>query len=284
VLLATAAMGTRFEILLPLPDGADAAAEARLRAAGEAALEEIEIWHRQLTRFEPDSLVSHIVRQAARAPVRLDSETFALFADAAAVAAASAGAFDITRPCAPDGRSAAEAIVLDAASSTIAFRRAGVRLDLGGIGKGHALDLAAARLRGAGVRSALLHGGTSSVVGLGRPPGGAGWPVRLGAGSDAPVISLCDKALSVSDAASQGGHIVAPHGHAHGKDTGSLFRGTAKKTPGVFSATSASAAVAVTGPSARLADAWSTALVALGHRPPGFPDDSDLYWLRRPAA
>ena len=67
--LAVGAMGTRFELVL-------LAGRGDLRAAGEAAIDEIETWHRRLSRFAPDSLVSHINREAARAPVRLDRDPF----------------------------------------------------------------------------------------------------------------------------------------------------------------------------------------------------------------
>jgi FAD:protein FMN transferase len=129
----------------------------------------------------------------------------------------------------------------------------GTRIDLGGIAKGHALDQAGALLRSHGVTSALLHGGTSSVVAIGAPgaPGGPdGWRVALGPGPGAATVTLRDEALSVSAASPPGnaGHIVDPR-------TGR----------GVEEARRA----AVVGPSARLADAWSTAATVLGARPPG---------------
>jgi thiamine biosynthesis lipoprotein len=64
-------------------------------------------------------------------------------------------------------------------AGAVRFLRPGVRLDLGSIGKGYALDRAAALLREAGVTSALLHGGTSSVVALGAPPGEEAWMVAV---------------------------------------------------------------------------------------------------------
>ena len=105
----------------------------------------------------------------------------------------SGGAFDVT--VAPlmmawgffrgDGRVPAEAeiadaralvgashVVLDAAAGTVRFDRAGVALDLGGIGKGYAVDRAVAVLRARGIASALVNAGGSSVYGLGGPPGG----------------------------------------------------------------------------------------------------------------
>jgi thiamine biosynthesis lipoprotein len=218
--MATAAMGTRFELVLP--DGE--------RHAGELALSEIDDWHRRLSRFAPDSWVSHVNRTAASAPVRCDDETWAMLRDAVSVWAASDGAFDITR-------GAGAWLRLDDRDRTVAFGRPGMSLDLGGIGKGHAIDCAVRCLRESGVTSAFLHGGTSSGYGLGTGGDGRPWRVRV----DDRVIELRDLAYSVSDAAGQASpHIMAADGRAV-----------------------VSGRVCVTDPSARLADAWSTAKVIL---------------------
>jgi thiamine biosynthesis lipoprotein len=257
---AVAAMGTRFELVLAASRGVD------LVAAGEAALAEITDWHARLSRFAPDSLVSHIARAAAHAPVRLDGDTFRLFADALAVWRASGGAFDITvgplmgeRGFAPSAvgverRAGAEAIELDHEEWTVRFDGA-VGLDFGAIAKGHALDLAGAVLREAGVTSALLHGGTSSVLAIGMPEGHDGWPVAIAFERSQHIVHLRDSALSVSNPASQrdaghGAHIVDP------RSPSSIVHG---------------GRVAVMGPSARLCDAWSTAIAVLGGAPPDFP-------------
>jgi len=232
-------MGTRFELVLGHDD--DPGGPGAGVAIGEAVMEEIVLWHRRLSRFAPDSLVSHINRTAAVAAVRLDRPTFELFRDALDVQQASEGAFDITRG-APAG-----SLELDASDLTIRFRNPAVQVDLGGIAKGHAVDCAAALLRTHGVTTALLHGGTSSVAALGAPPEADGWKVALARAPGAPVVVLRDQTLSVSWTASQGGHIVDPRTQASPPDT----------------------VCAVTGPSARLGDAWATALGVLGRRPMG---------------
>ena len=260
--LATAAMGTRFELAL-------IAGRGDLRAAGEAALEEIETCHRLFSRFAPDSLLSHINRTAARARVRLDRHTHGLFEDALQVWRASGGAFDITiAPLmgrngfadsavpADSARVGSDAIRLDPERWTIRFTRPDVALDLGAIAKGHALDRAAAVLREGGVACALLHGGTSGIVAIGAPPAADGFRVAIGSEPGAPCVLLRDTAMSVSNPAAQSngideaGHVIDPR------------TGTALET---------AAHAVVIGPSATLADAWSTALAVL--RPafaPGF--------------
>lgn len=235
-------MGTRFELVLP-EDGAP----PRLRSLGEAALEEIRTCHEQLNRFSEASLVSHLRRVPPGTPVPLDRDTFDLFADARAVWRASRGAFDPTL-----GRGM-DTVELDGARCTITLRRGGggLRLDLGGIAKGHALDLAARLLRGHGVTAAFLHGGTSSAVAIGGPPppGRSHWTVALAGAEAGRRLALRDQALSLSAA------------------------GTANPHPTLDPRTGLPVPVprwvAVIGPSARLADAWSTAALVQGGRPEG---------------
>jgi thiamine biosynthesis lipoprotein len=253
--LATAAMGTRFELLIPAED------PERWRAAGEEAIDTIEECHRRYSRFASDSLLSYINRIAADRPVRLDSETFAILQDALSVQQESGGAFDITvsarQPLsvarasgtvAAKAEGTAAAVELDCAKNTVRFGWPGVGIDLGGIAKGHALDRAGALLRGHGVRSALLHGGTSSVLAIGGPAEGIAWSIVLAFRPDSPPIQLRDAALSVSAAtrSTLDDHLIDPRGDVP---------------------VQSGRAAAVIGPSARLADAWSTALAVLGFRP-----------------
>lgn len=266
--LAVDAMGTRFELVL-------LAGRGDLRAAGEAAIDEIENWHRRLSRFAPDSLVSHINREACHTPVSLDRDTFELLWDAMAVWQASDGAFDITVAPAMarightdaavsshDRRQDAPSLLLDPAGWTISFAGPHVSIDLGGIGKGHALDCAARILRQADVTAALLHGGTSSVVAIGAPANCDGWRVNAASGNEHRSVVLRDAAISISDPCGPEDerrslrHIVNPQGGG---------------------AVAASIRATVIGPSARLADAWSTALVVLGRTPAAFPPGFDAF-------
>ncbi len=194
VTLARNAMATRFELVLY---GEDPVA---LRAAGEEALAEIERLEAQLSLFRPASEIAHLNARAAREPVRVSPEVFRLLEQAQTLSRDTSGAFDIT--IAPLVRGwgfmggsgheplcgeleAARAVVgidllrLDASNYTVSFARPGVMLDLGAIGKGYAIDRAIELLREAGVNSALLHGGTSTVYGLGRPPGTGEWQVAI---------------------------------------------------------------------------------------------------------
>ncbi len=65
-------------------------------------------------------------------------------------------------------------LLLDAEAGTVRFSQPGVRLDPGAIGKGYALERALDLLREAGIQSALLHGGASTIGAIGTPPGQEG--------------------------------------------------------------------------------------------------------------
>jgi thiamine biosynthesis lipoprotein len=249
VRLAAPAMGTRFEIALA---GGE---RSRLRAAGEAALEEIQAMSRRLSRFDAGSLVWRINEQAPHRQVRVDPDTLALLRRCVEARRATGGAFDVT--AALSAGSPPDSVRLDEGAMAVRLHPA-ARLDLGGIAKGWALDAAAGLLREAGVSCALLHGGTSSVLAIGAPPGAKGWGVALGQGPSWPVLVLRDAAMSVS----------APHGRTIQTPLG----------PGAHildprsGEPSLGAVLACTAcPSATDAEVWSTALVVLGERPSGMP-------------
>jgi thiamine biosynthesis lipoprotein len=146
------------------------------------------------------------------------------------------------------------AVELDRTAGTVRFLDRTVELDLGAIAKGVALDRAGETLRESGVTCALLHGGTSSVIGIGTPPDTGGWPIALDREGQLPRVSLRDAALAVSAGR---GRLVAEESSApwaHILDPGE----GEPASPGAWSA--------VVTDSAAVADAWATALVAAGER------------------
>ncbi|MHC4081760.1 MAG: FAD:protein FMN transferase [Planctomycetota bacterium] len=226
-------MGTRFEIVL---EGDD---PHRLRSIGEAALHEIEDWHDRLSRFDHGSFVSHLNARAAREPVALDDDLFELLAECVEAHDVSAGAFDVAV--------GTGSLVLDHDRRTVRFSDEATTIDMGGVGKGHALDHAAAVLREHGVPCALLHGGTSTVVAIGSPPRESAWQIALAGDEASAVVRLRDASLSVS-----GAHVIDPRAGAP---------------------RCAAIRAAAVGPSARSTDIWATALVVLGRRPSAVPAD-----------
>jgi thiamine biosynthesis lipoprotein len=267
-------MKTRFEIAL---HGADAVA---LRAAGEEALDEIDRLEDRLSLFRPVSEIAHLNARAAREPVRVTPEVLALLRRAKQLHAETDGAFDPTiaplldcwglldgtgRVPTSEEIAAARACVgmgwveLDERQGTVHFTRDGVCLDLGAIGKGYAIDRAAEILREAGVTSALLHGGTSTVYVLGSPPEGGAWPVAIEGPPAAPgqerqtlaVVLLRNESLSVS---AVWGKSFTVGGQTFGHVLNPLTGWPASEA----------VLAAVVVPSATETDALSTALLALG--------------------
>ncbi|MDP6408602.1 MAG: FAD:protein FMN transferase [Planctomycetota bacterium] len=271
-------MATRFELVL---DGED---EGRLRAVGELALETIAECERTISPFLSASLIARVNARAGKGWVEVDADTFTLLETAQAVRRESLGAFDVTVApvmealgfreratadlAAARGAVGGDALLLDRERSAVRFAREDLSLDVGGVGKGHALELAREVLCEHGIERALLHGGTSTVVALGAPPAAEAWSVALGPEPDAPLAHLRDAALSVSashgrtvpatDGTAGRGHIVDPH-------TGRPLAG------GI--------AAAVIDTDARRADARSTAL-CLARLPFCDPDRAPLAWAR----
>lgn len=270
VTLSVNAMATRFEIVL---HGAE---PARLRAAGEEALEEIAALDRQLSLYNPLSEVSRINARAARGPVKLDPRLFRLLQHASEISRATDGAFDITiaplmsawglaggdghvpsdaQLAEARGRVGMDLVHLDESEFTVSFERDGVEIDLGAIGKGYAIDRAVEILREDGVESALIHGGTSTIYAIGTIPGGEPW--RVGIHKPSPegtllrTVELRDGSLSVS--ASHGKSFVH-----EGREYGHVI------DPRTGRPSDCAALAAVWGPSPTDSDALSTALLALG--------------------
>jgi thiamine biosynthesis lipoprotein len=234
ITLALQAMATRFELVL----NGDSPS---LRAAGEEALAEISRIESMLTLYKPTSEVANINARAAAEPVRVSAEMFALLERAVALSRETNGAFDITiaplvrcwgfmrgQGSIPSDSDIEEAranvgshlLTLNAIDRTIEFSRLGMMLDFGAFGKGYAVDRAIEILRDYEISSALLHGGTSTVLGIGRAENNLPWRIAVtGAPPGEEVLWLVDlneTSLSVSAVwgksfASQGqtfGHIL----------------------------------------------------------------------------
>jgi thiamine biosynthesis lipoprotein len=71
-----------------------------------------------------------------------------------------------------------DGLELESQGQTVRFRRAGMELNLGAVGKGYALDRVGRLLRGRGVRHALLSAAGSSVLAIGGRTGD--WEIEVG--------------------------------------------------------------------------------------------------------
>jgi thiamine biosynthesis lipoprotein len=274
--LARLAMRTRFEIVI-----ADEADPAHLRSAGEAALAEVDDAETLLSAYRDDAHLFRVNALAGRQAVRVDARLLAVLARAMDQCIACDGAFDLalgallqawnlagmadgTEVQLP-GEDVIQAALgqsgmrrhlhLDAERTTVRFSTPGLRLDAGAIGKGYALEQSEVVLRGLGIRSALMHGGTSTVCALGSAPDASPWRVAIRHPVDGhahiATAALRDTSMSVSAvhgrsvriAGRRFGHVIDPR--SGWPVDGNLL-------------------AAVMHPSALVSDSWSTALLVLG--------------------
>jgi thiamine biosynthesis lipoprotein len=192
-------------------------------AAGEAAIDAVFADMRRIDRlmstYKPDSEVSRVNDEAARRPVQVTEELFNLLQTAVEYSRISGGAFDITYASVgylydyrarrrPDEAALSAALPgvdyrrmkLDPQKRTVFFERPGMRIDLGGIAKGHAVDRGIQILRARGITRAMVNaGGDTRVIGdrFGQP-----WVIGIRhpdrAGEVVLRIPLVDAAFSTS--------------------------------------------------------------------------------------
>ncbi|MCU0775830.1 MAG: FAD:protein FMN transferase [Ideonella sp.] len=210
-----------FAVPRPFQRRADAAAvRAAAAPCGDWLRAEAAIMgDRAMSPHRPDSELSRLNAHAARGPVEVSGEMFALLARAVAFSRLSGGAFDITYASVghlfdyragmrPDDATLARArqaigwrhLELDARSRTVRYTHAGTRIDLGGFAKGYAVDNATSLLRGLGIHHAIVSaGGDSRVIGDRR---GQPWTVAIRhprlADEVVAVLPLADCAISTS--------------------------------------------------------------------------------------
>jgi len=188
------AMHTEFEIFCVHDDGDYA------RQAAWAAFDLLDRLENELSRFIPHSDISRINHLAAGESARVSQWTMECLSLACAAYRETGGAFDIALG------TGLETLELSRRDSTVRATNASVRLDLGGIGKGYAIDRMAEVLDEWEIRQALIHGGHSSVLALDAPPGLDGWPLTIGQ----RTMAARRRALSASGIRVQGEHIVDP--------------------------------------------------------------------------
>jgi len=188
------AMNTRFSMVLV---GVE---DERAEALALAAERELCACERLMSRFDAESPVSELNRRAAEEAVEPPAELWRILTLCRDYWSRTGGAFDITlwplnrlwREQMNREEEPAEAALqqvleqtgfhrlhFEETARTVRFERKGMSLDLGGFGKGYALDRLAGELRAAGVERAFLSFGESSVTVLGAHPHGPAWPVGV---------------------------------------------------------------------------------------------------------
>ncbi len=260
------AMGTVYEIV------AYDRSVARASAAIDKALDEVIRLDNVMSNFKPESELSRMNRNAHFRSIRISADLYKVIEESLGYSRLSDGEFDVSVgpvvdlwkaaieggpvPTEEDQAKARSCVGYQKIKLTppdhIEFRSPCIRLDLGSIGKGYAVDRVAEILRAGGVERAYINAGGSTLYGLGTPPEYPGWTVHLRDPSNRldPQVSLTGNSVSTSEQTAPSvlggdapGHIVVPV-------TGKPLR--------------SSYAVSVVAKSATASDALSTTLLLLG--------------------
>jgi len=166
----------------------------------------IEVGFKELNRidammsdYKPDSQLSKVNREAFSHPVKVSPELFEILYMSVEFSRLSNGTFDITvgplvdlwrkageTNSMPDENTLAETrarvgyekLILDYNEQTVKFAVDGMRLDLGGIGKGYAVDKAIEAMHKRGALGGMVDSG-GNIRCFGRPADRADWLIGL---------------------------------------------------------------------------------------------------------
>ena len=259
-----------------------ARSEKVARACIAAAFEEQERVNELMSYHNPDSELNAVNREAYHRPVEVDEATFAVLERALHFSELSGGAFDVTigalgelwrRAAATDAvpteaeiaearsRVGYDKLQLDPNARTVRFAAEGMKIDLGGIAKGFAIDKAVEAMKAAGAIGGMIDIG-GDIRCFGRPPKGQqSWRVGLQDPNVAPddmtagkplfVLKVMDRAVTTSGDYRRFATVKGRR-QSHIMDTRS-GRGA-----------DALASVTIIAPDATSADALATAVSVLG--------------------
>lgn len=226
-------MGTAYEIA-----AYDESPERASRAIDKAFAEVVRL-DDVLSNYKPESDLSRLNREGHFHAVKVPADLYRVIAESIQYSKASGGKFDITvaplvdmwkaalrgdkaptgaeeeklRACV--GYEKIELIPPD----MVEFHSPCMRIDVGSIGKGYAVDRAVDILRANGIRNALVDAGQSSIYGMGAPPGRGAWEVHLRDPSHRvdPTVMLSENSVSTSEQTppsllgnETAGHIIDP--------------------------------------------------------------------------
>ena len=191
-------MNTLFSIVIDHPDARYAG------QAAQAAFAEIDRLESILSRFAEGSDISRLNRARPNRPTRLGLEAFNCLLQAKQFHHLTGGAFDSSLGTGMD------TLQFNRDTGSVTKPDARTQIDLGGIGKGYALDQLPDLFAEWEVTRVCADGGGSTVLALDPPIGLPGWPVGLGTDDGAFTISLRRASVSASGVATQGEHITDP--------------------------------------------------------------------------
>jgi len=170
------AMATTFEILIANDDYNYA------RQAAQAAFEHLQFLEGELSKFVESSDISRINTAGSGEVLTIGMPACQCLERAMELNHRTDGAFDVTfgsKNPAP----AKDLLLVDSKQYTVKILQPGVEVDLGGIGKGYAVDNMSDLLCRWSIESALVNGGCSSIYGFAKTDE-KGWPITIKSPND----------------------------------------------------------------------------------------------------
>jgi FAD:protein FMN transferase len=259
-------MGTVYEI------AAYDQSPSRASAAIDKAFAEIVYLDQVLSNYKSDSDLSRLNREGHFHPVKVPADLYRVIEESLRYSKISDGKFDITvaplvdlwkaalrgerLPTAEEQSEARKCVGYENVKlvppDQVQFESPCMRIDVGSIGKGYAVDRAVEILRASGMQNALVDAGQSSIYAMGAPPGQKAWEVHLRDPSNRvhPVVMLRENSVSTSEqtpASLLGNHTA---GHIIDPDSGQPLETTY--------------ALSVVVQTATASDALSTTLLLVG--------------------
>jgi thiamine biosynthesis lipoprotein len=173
--------------------------EGKANRAIKAGFDELVRIDKMMSDYKADSELSKVNREAFAKAVKVSPELFEILQISEGYSRVSDGAFDITvgplvdlwhkageTNSMPDANTIAatkvkvgyEKLVLDAKNQTVRFAVEGMRLDLGGIGKGYAVDKAVEAMKRKGAIGGMADSG-GNIRCFGRPAHGGSWLIGI---------------------------------------------------------------------------------------------------------
>ncbi|MEO8361164.1 MAG: FAD:protein FMN transferase [Vicinamibacteria bacterium] len=282
-------MGTSVQVAV---FGGDEVARKAAIAEAFAAIEEVD---RLMSNYREDSELALINARAAKGPVPVSAPMFSVLEAAKLISSKSRGAFDVTvgplvklwgfhdkKPHLPTPAELTGVrplisnanLILDVPGRSVRFAREGVELDLGGIAKGFAVELAGGVIRRRGLRAFIDAGGNQYMVGS--PDGKPRWTLGI-KDPEAPehLLATIDVDEGSVSTSAQGSNFLTAGGRKYGHIL----------DPRTLEPAAARLSVTVVSKDATLGDALSKVGFLLGPREAlavieSFPETSAIIFFR----
>ena len=203
-------MACTFEAIIPHEDRHYA------EQAAEAVFAEVDRLENELSRFVPHSDISRINALKAGKSTAVCIEVIEVLELSLKLYEQTGGAFDVTYASRQRAKASAQSqpFTIDRKQHRITVHIDDVRIDLGAIGKGYALDRMVELLKDWEITDALVHSGQSTSLATGRFGTDDGWKVAIRDPHNHErtlgSLTLRDRALSGSGRKLHGDHIIDP--------------------------------------------------------------------------